>query len=72
MSYLGWYDDDRRTPAAQKIQNAIDAYVRRFHRLPAIVLVSAADKVAAGVETVGDVPIRAESYIRPNNFWPGE
>lgn len=28
--------------------------------------------IAAGVEEVNGVPLRVESYIRPNNFWTGE
>ena len=69
--YLGWFDDSRK-PVVNKIQDAINAYVERFGYRPAVVLVSAADAQAAGVERIDGVPIRAESYIRPNNFWPGE
>lgn len=71
MMYSGWFDDSRK-PVANKIQDAIDAYVERFGYRPVVVLVSAADAQAAGVERVDGVPIRAEGYIRPNNFWPGE
>lgn len=69
--YLGWEDHSRK-PAADKIQDAIDAYVERFGYKPAVVLVNAEDAQAAGVDWVGDVPVRVASYIRPNNFWPGE
>lgn len=71
MPYLGWEDHDRK-PVVNKIQDAIDAYVARFGYRPAVVLISTADAQAAGVERVDGVPIRAEGYIRPNNFWPGE
>ena len=70
--YLGWFDDSAKRGARDKIRDAIDAYVARFGYRPAVVLISTADAQTAGVERVDGVPIRAEGYIRPNNFWPGE
>lgn len=69
--YLGWFDDSAKRAIVSKVQDAIDAYVERFNYRPAVVLISAADKAAAGVEKVGGVPLRVESYIRKNNFWAG-
>ena len=70
--YLGWFDDSAKRAIVSKVQDAIDAYIERFDYLPAVVLISAADAQAAGVEEVNGVPLRVESYIRPNNFWTGE
>jgi hypothetical protein len=64
--YYGWFDDNPKTPAALKIQDAIDAYIRRFSKRPNVVLVNEADIV----ELQG-MTIRPESFIRRNNFWVG-
>lgn len=64
--YLGWFDDDRKKPPAKKIEEAIAAYVDRFKTCPNVVLVNAADLVE-----VRGVVVRAEGYIRRNNFWVG-
>lgn len=71
MSYLGWEDHSAKRATVDKVRDAIDAYVERFGYKPAVVLMNSADAHAAGVEKVGGVPIRVESYIRRNNFWPG-
>lgn len=72
MGYLGWYDDNPKHTVRDKVQNAIDAYVQRFGRRPAEVILSAADKAAAGVEAVNGAALRVEGYMRPGNFWVGE
>jgi hypothetical protein len=64
--YLGWFDDNGKKPAEEKVREAMAAYVERFRTAPNIVLVNAAD----AVEITG-VRVRVEGYIRRNNFWVG-
>ena len=64
--YYGWFDDSPKTPTELKIQDAIEAYIRRFGKRPNTVLVNEADVI----EMQG-LKIRPESFIRRNNFWVG-
>lgn len=64
--FLGWFDDSPKKATAQKIAEACAAYRERFKAAPDLVLVNAADRV-----DVAGVLVRAESYIRRNNFWVG-
>jgi hypothetical protein len=66
MNYLVWYDESTKKSAAEKIQEAIAAYVARFATAPTLVLVNSADQAA-----VGGVLIRSERTVQPNNFWVG-
>lgn len=64
--YLMWYDDDRKVPVGTKIQEAIEAYTRRFATTPNVVLVNSA--VATEVQ---GIEIRSVDFVRPNTFWVG-
>lgn len=66
MSYLGWFDDSPKKTAVLKIEEGIAAYVERFKTRPNVVLVNEADRA-----DVRGVLVRAETYIRRNNFWIG-
>ncbi|MEN9937315.1 MAG: hypothetical protein RLZZ387_3894 [Chloroflexota bacterium] len=66
MNYLVWYDESTKKSAAEKIQEAIMAYVARFATAPTLVLVNSADQAE-----VGGVLIRSERTVQPNNFWVG-
>jgi hypothetical protein len=64
--YLVWFDDDRKKTTEIKIEEAMDAYERRFHRHPNVILISEQDRI----ETES-VRLRSLSYIRPSNFYVG-
>lgn len=66
VMYYGWFDDNPKMTAADKIQDAIDAYVRRFHKRPNVVLVNEID-----VAEIQGMAVRAENFMRRNNFWVG-
>ncbi len=66
MNYLVWYDESAKKSAAEKIQEAIAAYVARFAIAPNLVLVNSADQAQ-----VDGVLIRSERTVQPNNFWVG-
>jgi hypothetical protein len=65
--YLGWFDDNAKKTATDKAKEAISAYSARFEHTPNVILVNAAD---LPIE-LGGIAVRAESYIRRNNFWVG-
>ena len=73
--YLMWFDDNPKVSVVYKIEDAIEAFVRRFKVQPNVVLVSERDKLSLvqGNNTIesSDVRVRESSYVRKNNFWVG-
>lgn len=66
MFFLVWYDPDARHSVAEKIQDARDAYLRRFTTVSNLALVSATD-----VASVPGVEVRSERTVQPNHVWVG-
>jgi hypothetical protein len=66
MNFFVWYDDSPQKLAADKLQEAIIAYVERFKMPPSLVLVNTADML----ELAG-VVVRSERTVQPNTFWLG-
>ena len=66
MQFLVWFDDNSKTPIADKIQAAIAAYVERFQDRPSLVLVNAVDHMERA-----DVLVRTDRMVQPNSFWVG-
>jgi len=66
MQFFVWYDDSPKKPTADKMQEAIAAYVERFKMRPSLVLVNAIDHVQ-----MTEVTVRAERTVQPNSFWVG-
>jgi hypothetical protein len=64
MLFFVWYDDTPKKPAADKIKEAIAAYVVRFETRPSLVLVNEVDHV-----TLAEVLVRAARTVQPNSFW---
>jgi hypothetical protein len=66
MLYFVWYDDSPKKPVAEKIQEAIAAFVTRFAMQPSLLLVNAVDHME-----FNNVLVRAERTVQPNTFWLG-
>jgi hypothetical protein len=66
MLYFVWYDDSPKKPVAEKIQEAIAAYVTRFAIQPSLLLVNVADHMEWG-----NLLVRVERTVQPNSFWLG-
>jgi len=66
MLYFVWYDDSPKKPVAEKIQEAITAFVTRFAMQPSLLLVNAVDHME-----FSNVLMRAERTVQPNTFWLG-
>jgi len=66
MLYFVWYDDSPKKPVAEKIHEAIAAFVKRFAMQPSLLLVNAVDHME-----YGNVLVRAERTVQPNTFWLG-
>ncbi len=64
--YLMWYDDNPKTSRLHKIEEAIEAYTRRFALQPNVVLVNHCDIIE-----YGGVHVRSAAFVRRNNFWVG-
>ena len=69
MLYFVWYDDSPKKPVAEKIQEAITAYVTRFATQPSLLLVNAVDH--ADHMEFANVLVRSERTVQPNTFWLG-
>ncbi|NTV62160.1 MAG: hypothetical protein HGA65_01315 [Oscillochloris sp.] len=66
MFFLVWYDPDARRSVAEKIQDARDAYLRRFTSTSNLALVSITDTASLpGVE------VRSQCTVQQNHFWVG-
>jgi hypothetical protein len=66
MDYLGWFDDNPKRPAAQRIADACAAYARRCGQRATVVLVNEADKNAPAT-----VPLRAVAWVRKDHYFAG-
>jgi len=66
MLFFVWYDDSPKKLVADKIEDAITAYVARFARRPSLVLVNLADHME-----LPDMLVRTERTVQPNSFWLG-
>ena len=66
MLYFVWYDDSPKKLVAEKIQEAITAYVTRFATQPSLLLVNAVDHME-----FANVLVRSERTVQPNTFWLG-
>jgi hypothetical protein len=64
MRFFVWYDDTPKKLAGDKLQEAIAAFVQRFHIRPSLVLVNAADDLQ-----FADLTVRCERTVQPNTFW---
>ena len=64
MSFLVWYDESPTKTAEAKIEDAVNAYVRRFTHRPLLALVNAGDQ-----DAVDGVEVRNDSMVQPNNVW---
>lgn len=66
--FLVWYDDNPRLSVAQKIEDAINAYRRRFNGVhPTLVLVNEEEPIP---EVTG-VQVRGAVNVRRNTYWVG-
>ena len=66
MVFFVWYDDSPKKLTADKLQDAIAAYVERFQTRPTLVLINAADH-----HERTDITVRSERTVQPNTFWLG-
>lgn len=77
MSFMGWYDPDRKKPARAKLADAIERYETKFGRTPLVCLTNVQDaaELAESSRTFpGEPPVdvRARGYIARFVFYIGE
>lgn len=66
MTYLAWYDDDRKKEAQTKIDEAIERFVERYGVEPNICLVSEEDQLQHE-----RLIIKPVHRVAKNTFWVG-
>ncbi|MCU0491836.1 MAG: hypothetical protein MUD01_09630 [Chloroflexaceae bacterium] len=64
--FLMWYDDNPKVPLIIKIEEAVEAYTKRFRGNPNLVLVNEEDVI-----DFQGVKVRGVAHVRRNNFWVG-
>lgn len=68
MSYLGWYDPDRKKSSREKVEHAVERYVEKFGAAPDVVVVgpmTTLDEAAVGLM------VQTRSFIPANTFYIG-
>ena len=65
-TYLGWFDDNPKKPTEQKIDEAVERYVKRFGRKPNLCLVNRADEVSHRA-----VEVRSAGHVHRHHFLVG-
>jgi hypothetical protein len=70
--FLGWYDPDKKKPARQKLEEAVERYVEKFGHAPATCLTNPADaaELSEG-KPLPAVAVRAVSYIPRWTYYVG-
>jgi hypothetical protein len=70
--FLGWYDPDKKKPARQKVEEAIDRYVEKFGGDPVACLTSVADaaELASDTKSPG-LLVKGVNYIPRFTFYVG-
>jgi hypothetical protein len=71
MMYLGYFDDTKRKPVEDKLQEASARYFERYARRPTIALLSERDATELK-DRVEGLTLRVVEYVRPNNYLLGE
>ena len=65
-TYLGWFDDNPKKTAEEKIDEAVERYVKRFGRRPNLCLVNREDQVSHRV-----VEVRPARNVHRHHFLVG-
>jgi hypothetical protein len=69
MMFLGWYDDNAKTPVVDKIAVGAAAYRARFHTAATVCLCNEVDRQQ--IVEVDGLQVRADATVSRNNFWIG-
>ena len=67
--FLGWFDPDRKRPAIDKLNEAIDRYTEKFGIAPEICLTSFLD--ADDVREGATLPVRPVTFLKRGVFYVG-
>ncbi len=74
MRGLLWYDANPKTTLAEKVQAALNYYLKRFSHSPEVCLVNVADSQGVDLEDASkqaSVTVIASKVVQPNHFWIG-
>jgi hypothetical protein len=69
MMYLGWYDDNAKTPVVDKIAAGAAAFLARCKFAPTVCLCNEADR--GQIVEVDGVLVKAVITVQKNCFWIG-
>ena len=65
-----WYDNTPKVDLRHKVQQAVDYYQHKYHRLPTLCLVHPG-MLGPGTADLGGLTIRAYGSLLPGHFWIG-
>ncbi len=66
MTYLAWYDDDRKKPAREKIDEAVERFIEKYGYSPNLCLVSDSEPVEHE-----ELVVRSVHRVARHNYWLG-
>jgi hypothetical protein len=69
MLYLGWYDDNAKTPVVDKIAAGAAAFLNRFHTATTVCLCNEVDRQQ--IVEVDGMQVKAVITVQKNCFWIG-
>lgn len=75
MTWLGWYDPDRKKPVRVKLADAVERYTEKFGRAPRFCLTHAQDAEELTNKGKGPEPsveVHARNYIARWTYYVGE
>ncbi|MCL5257211.1 MAG: hypothetical protein M1319_05390 [Chloroflexi bacterium] len=66
MTYLAWYDDDRKKPAREKIDEAVNRFVEKYGYSPNLCLVNESESVKHD-----DLVVKPVHRVARHTYWIG-
>lgn len=63
---LGWFDDEKKKPLSEKLNESVEVYEVKFGKKPNLALVNEKD-----AEEVAGWEVKISGIVRPNHFWIG-
>lgn len=69
LPFLAWHDGDKKKPTAEKVQDAIDRFRRKWGVDPTVVLTSCAD--AAELAGFDELDVQPKTFIQRHDYYVG-
>lgn len=65
-----WFDDDKTRKLEEKVQRAVDHYLKKYGQKPTLCFVNPST-LNGGPDLLAGVQMRKSRSVMPNHFWIG-